>query len=86
MVRWLEIRSRAHELRIGGEQRIELSQIARLDSGDGLVEFGVRRELRDATRCLDFVLERRPALEAVLASDDELRVGEREFGVEHVSR
>ena len=85
-VRRLEVRSRVYELRMGREQRVECLDGARFDSRDGIGEFRVWRELREATLRLGVVFQRRPALEAILAGDDQLGVGELERRVQHCAR
>ena len=46
--------------------------------GDGLIELRVRAVRRDRLGELDALFELRPAVEAVLPRDDQLRIGERE--------
>src|SRR5436305_11752588 len=82
----LEVSACTNELRMCVEQRAEPVDVARLDRLDGVAEARMRCVRADAARGFDVVLERRPALEAVFAGDDELRVREGELGIEHRGR
>ena len=77
-IRRFEIVLACTKLGVRREQRSEFRDIAGDDRVDRVVELRVRREPGDTSFRLDVMLERRPALEAVLASDDQLRVGELE--------
>src|SRR5207237_9228759 len=79
VVEWrLEIGPCVDEVWMGVEQRTQLLEIACSYRALGFGELRVRFERRDAFRGFDVVLECRPARKAILAGNDQLRVGERD--------
>src|SRR5690349_3992410 len=84
--RRLEIGACAYELRMGVEQRTQLVDVTGNDGGNGFCKVRMRLEGRDALEGFDVVLQRRPACEAILARDDELRIGQRDWRREDLLR
>src|SRR5438552_793613 len=74
-VLWIEIGPRPYEVGICGDETRQSRRVAGDERRQGVLELWMRLELRDAIGRLEGVLERGPALEAVLARDHQLCVG-----------
>ena len=68
--------------RIRREETAQPIDVARIHRGHGVVESRVRTEGRHRIGEFDMLFELRPAVEAILARDHQLRVGERQRRVE----
>ena len=78
VVRRLEVGARVHQRGIRREQFAQSLEVAGIQRGEAPRRTaGAARSVAIGLGQLDAVLQLRPAVEAVLARDDELRVGER---------
>ena len=76
--RRVEIGACVHQRRVCSEQAAQARDISGIHRVDGLVETRMRAKRPQSIRQVDMLFELRPGIEAILACQDQLRVGERE--------